>query len=312
MAATAVAFDKIPLGDLTRQVTAADLDRVQQRIAEMAARIPVPAAPNVVTVRGDYSVNGTEDVIHVDAQAGPVKISLLPPSSANRPVTIKQVNLQNGKSVVNPVTVVTRDGSNTIAGAAAYALDDSGAGSASFTADSQQHWPTSGSGGNPPAPPPGGLVYTGIPPIYVSGTVISFKGQPTPTPPVPTVTPWAAPVSFGTGMFEDGSGAETWRAEMLVDFTGAPSTMTLYWWFQALSTFGTGIFRIRIGGSAYRAIDGAIVASWSETSATMTARSVVVPGFTPPVGEQRVTLTCQSSVAASQRAQIQGVNLIFR
>lgn len=310
-AATAVKFEKLPLGDLSRTVTAADLDRVQQRIVDMAALIPVPKAPNVVTVRGDYELNGTEDVVHVDAQAGPVKIALLAPSSANRPVTIKQVNLQNGKSSVNPVTIVTRDRSKTIAGAAEYTLDDSGAGSASFTADDQQHWPFAGAGGNPPAPPPGGLVYVGVPPIKVTGNVISYIGTPAP-PPVQPVSPWVAPISFGPNLYEDQTGAETWRAEVLVDFTGSPSTATLYWWFESLSTAGTGTFQIRIGGSVYRAIDGAVAATWSETNTTLTARSIQVPGFVPPAGVQRVTLTCKSSASGGPKAQIQGANLIIR
>ena len=172
-AGAAVSYNKVPFGDANGPVTAADLDRVQQEIQNMAARIPRPQSPNVVSVSSDYQVNGTEDVLHVNAQAGPVKITLLSPSARNRPLTIKQVNLQTGKTQVNPVTIATRDGSNTIAGKPSIALDNTGTGSVSISADDAQHWPSTSSGGNPPVAPAGsGTVYVGDPPIYVSGSHI--------------------------------------------------------------------------------------------------------------------------------------------
>lgn len=131
-----------------------DIDRNLQAIQDAINSIPAPAVPNVVPVSSDYQVRGTEDVIHVDAQRGPVQITLLRPSAANRPLTIKQINVQTGATKVNPVTVVSPDRSNTIAGAPSYQLDDTGTGAVSITADNQQHYPSAGVGGNPPDPGP--------------------------------------------------------------------------------------------------------------------------------------------------------------
>lgn len=119
----------------------AELDRVQQNVAEFADSLPSPQNPLVVTISSDYTVSGFEDVIHVNAQARPVKVTLRKPSTSNRPLTIKQVNLQTGKTSVNPVTVASADGSKTIAGQSAITLGSSGTGSVSLTADNQQHWP---------------------------------------------------------------------------------------------------------------------------------------------------------------------------
>ncbi len=287
------------------QTDNADLDRVQKNIADLARQIPAASSPSVVTVTKDYRATGAEDVIHVDASAGPVRITLTRPAPNAKRLTVTQINLNT--TAVNQVTVTTPDGTNLIAGASSYQLDGSGTGSVTFTCDGSQYWPTAGASGNPPAP---GLVYVGVPPIYVAGNVISFKPTPTP-PPAPFVTPWVAPVGFGDGMYQDATGAETWRAEQTVDFTGAPSTLTLYWWFQSLSSAGTGTFQLRIGGSAYQALDGAVIATWAETSSTLTGRSVVVGGLVAPASVQRVTLTARSS-APGARAQVQGVSVVFR
>jgi hypothetical protein len=172
-------FKRIPTGN-------EDLDRVQQNVEQAFAGIPAPVAPNVVTVTSDYQVNGSEDVIHVNSQSGPVRVTLQRPSSANRPLVIKQTNTPTAKGKVNPVTVATADGSKTIAGLSTIALDPSGTGSVSITADSSQHWPSTG-GSAPVAPTPanpsgspggggGGTTrYTGLAPILVSGTVISVQ-----------------------------------------------------------------------------------------------------------------------------------------
>lgn len=179
MATGNVVYQKIPLGgDPSAPVTAEHLDRVQQAIVQMAATIQSPVAPNVVTVGSDYTVKGTEDVLHVTSQLSPVKITLLQPSSSNRPLTIKQVDVQGGKTQVNPVTIVTPDGSSTIAGKPSIALDSTGTGSVSISADNSQHWPSTSSGGNPPVAPPGsGTVYVAGPGIIISGNVISAKAS---------------------------------------------------------------------------------------------------------------------------------------
>lgn len=311
MAATGqVTYEKIPFADPSAPVTADDLDRVQQAIQKMAAKIPVPAAPNVVTVTKDYQVTGTEDVLHVNAQTGPVKITLLNPSSANRPLTIKQVNLQGAKTKVNQVTVVSRDGSATIAGQTSLTLDDSGTGSVSLTSDNQQHWPATSPGGNPPTPTPGAITYVGVPPIYVSANVISFKAQPTPPVPPPT-TPWFSPIVV-PGPLGDKSGSEVYLAEWQVDFTAAPGAVTLYLALQSLSALTGGVFNVRLGGSAFQALDGAIIETWTETSPTFAQHQFAIP-VTPPVGAQptRVTLSVKSA-AAGQLAQVQGINGTFR
>lgn len=289
----AIQFNRVPTGiDL--------VDQNLQRLEETLLAFSPSVKPNVVTVSGDYRVNGTEDVIHVDSSKGAVRITMPQPSSALRPLIIKQTNLQTGKSKVNPVTVASPDGQRTIAGNSTYALDATGTGSVSFSSDDSQHWPSAGSGGNPavlPASPP-------APPFIPTPT-------PTPTPP-PASTPWVAPVPFGDVLAGDpGAGAETWCAESLVDFTGSPGSVTVYWWFQSLSSSGNATFNLRVGGSTYKALDGGVVATWSEPNAAMTARSVTPVVIAPPSGIKRVTVTAQSS-GAGQKAQIQGINLLFR
>lgn len=153
-----------------------DLDRVQQRIQEFAESIPAQSGPVVVSVSSDYRLTGNEDVVHVDAQNGPVRVTLLAPSSANRPVTIKQVNPPTGNSSVNQVTVATADGSKTIAGASSYALDTTGTGSVTITADDRQHWPSTGGSASTAAPPSSstttiinqGSNVNGVPPVIVT------------------------------------------------------------------------------------------------------------------------------------------------
>lgn len=301
MAASAVNYRKIPLGNAEEFVTAAVVDRIQQRIQEMAQSIPVPSPPSVVSVNSDYTVNGTEDVLHVDAQDAPVKITLLHPSSAIRPLVIKQVNLQNGKSKVNQVTVSSPDGSKTIAGAASYVLDLSGTGSVGLSSDGQQHWPSAGAGGNPPISPTPAPVPPFVPPA-----------PPAPPPPAP-ITPWIAPVPYGTTSTYTSNtlGTETWGAECMVDFTQAPSALTAWLWLESFDSGGNGTIVIRVGGSAAKALDGVIVASLNETSTTNKARSIAV-AFATPAGAQplRVTLSVQSTVG--QKCTASGVNLQFR
>lgn len=299
MATGKVTYEKIPLGDPSAPITAVIIDRIQQRIQEMAQAIPVPASPNVVTVRGDYQVTGTEDVIHVDAQAGPVRITMLQPSSVNRPLAIKQINLQTGKSRVNQVTVVSPDGQPTIAGAAAFKLDASGTGSVAFSADDQQHWPAASAGGNPPISP----TPTPVPP---------FVPPPPPGPlPPPPITPWIAPVPYGTDntFISNTLGTETWGAECMVDFTQAPSALTAWLWFESQDSGGNGTINIRVGGTANKALDGVIIATFNETSVPIAPHSLAVP-FATPSGLLRVTLSTKST--AGQKCIASGVNLQFR
>lgn len=300
-----VKFNTLPTDDPT-------IRSLQENIKAMAAAIPTSSTPVVATITKDYQVTGTEDVIHVDAQGGPVKITLKSPSSTSRPVVIKQVNLQGSKSKVNPVTIVSANGSKTIAGANSLALDDTGTGSVTLTSDDLQHWPTSGAGGNPPVPVPSpspstGLIYIGISPIKIVGNVISFEGSPTP----PTVVPWVAPVPFGSqNTYISGStGAEAWANEIPVDFTGAPAGITAYFWFEASDTASAGTVRIRIGATPYKDITAPVFVSVPITSATMTTYSVPVP-ITTPIGLNRVTLTTQST--NTNKLTVTGVNLLFR
>lgn len=300
MAASPVNYRKIPLGDLTAPVTAEILDRMQQRIQEMAQSIPVPSPPNVVTVSSDYSVKGTEDVLHVNSQAGPIRVTLLQPSSSNRPITVKQVNLQSGKSKVNQVTVVTPDGSPVIAGAPSYALDTTGTGSVSFTADDQQHWPNASAGGNPPISPTPTPVPPFVPPVP-------------PVPPPPVITPWVAPVPYGnqnTFISNNTAGAENWSAECMVDFTNAPGTVTAYLWLEGEDTGASGIVRVRIGTGGYKSIADPVFVEVNVTASTMTPLPPTSLPISPPSGQNRVTLTLQST--NTNKTTITGVNLLFR
>lgn len=275
------------------------INRLQKNIDTLASQIPEKYKPNIVTVRGDYKVTGLEDAIHVDAQAGPVRITLQQPSSANKPLSIKQVNLQTGKSRVNQVTVMSPDGKATIAGAASFALDTSGTGSVAFTADDQQHWPAAAAGGNPPISPTPAPVPPYVPPA-----------PPPPIPP-PAITPWIAPVPYGTNNTYQSNtlGTETWGAECMVDFTQAPATLTAWLWFESQDSGGNGTINVRIGGSSNKALDGVVVATFNETSTSIAPHSLAVP-FATPSGLLRVTLSTQSAVG--QKCSASGVNLQFR
>lgn len=303
-----VAFKTVPTDDpVVRQL--------QENITSLANAIPTSSSPVVVSVSKDYQVTGQEDVVHVNSQSGPVTITLKSPSSKLRPVTIKQVNLQGSKTKVNPVTIVSSDGSKTIAGAASLALDDTGTGSVTLTSDNSQHWPTSGAGGNPPVPvpPPSGAAvfvpYIGIDPIKVVGNVISFTGVI--PPPVPSVTPWIAPVPYGNqNTFISGTtGAESWVAECMVDFTGAAGNISAYFWLEAQDSGSSGLVRIRIGATAYKDITAPICSSQAVSSTTMSGYSNVIT-FPSPIGLQRVTMTLQST--NTNKLIATGVNLQFR
>ncbi len=306
----AVGFKTVPTDDPV-------IRQFQENVATLAASIPTSTKPVIVTVTSDYQIKGTEDVIHVNAQAGPVKVTLRSPSSTSRPVTIKQVNLQGAKTAVHPVTVVSANGQKTIAGAASLALDDTGTGSVSLTSDDLQHWPTSGAGGNPPMPVPsptpggGGIVYIGGDNIKIVGNVISWVPPP-PSPIPPSVVPWIAPVPYGNQntFISNSVGTEAWAAECMVDFAGAPSAVTMYFWFEAQDTASNGILRIRIGGATYKDITGTQLISTAATSTTMTPGSIALPIASSPVGQQRITLTLQST--NTNKLTATGVNLQFR
>lgn len=302
----ALKFKPVPTADPVMR-------QVQENIAAFAESLPTSTPPVVVTVSKDYKILGTEDVVHVDAQAGPVKITLPNPSSTGKPVTIKQVNLQGAKTKVNPVTVVSANGQKTIAGAASLSLDDTGTGSVSLTSDDLQHWPATGAGGNPPVPPPtpgtppGGLVYVAGFGIKIVGNVISWTGSVTPPP---AVVPWVAPVPYGNqNTFIVNGAGEAWAAECMVDFQGAPSSVTAYFWFEALDTASNGIIRIRIGGTAYKDITGTEIIKVGANSTVMTPGSIAIP-ITTPIGQNRITMTLQST--NTNKTVATGVNLQFR
>jgi hypothetical protein len=301
-----VKFKTIPTEDPT-------IRTLQENISALAVQLQ-PRGPVVVTVSSNYKILGTEDIVHVDSQQGPVKITLPNPSSTAKPLTIKQVNLQGAKTKVNPVTIVSANGQKTIAGAASLALDDTGTGSVSLTSDDLQHWPATGAGGNPPVPPPtpgtptGGLVYVAGFGIKIVGNVISWTGS---TPPVPPVVPWVAPVPYGNQntFISNTAGTEAWAAECMVDFTNAPASLTAYLWFEAQDTASAGIVRIRLGGTSYKDITGTQLLSVPIGTTVMTSQSISQP-FADAPSLQRVTLTLQST--ATNKLTATGVNLLFR
>jgi hypothetical protein len=304
----AVGFKTVPTDDPV-------IRQFQENVAALAQAIPTSTKPVIVTVTSDYQIKGTEDVIHVNAQAGPVKVTLRSPSSTSRPVTIKQVNLQGAKTAVHPVTVVSANGQKTIAGASSLALDDTGTGSVSLTSDDLQHWPTSGAGGNPPVPVPSpgpspGLVYIAGDNIKIVGNVISWVPPP-PSPVPPFLVPWIAPVPFGNNntFISPSDGSEGWACDCMVDFTGAPSAVTAYFWFEADDTASAGIARIRIGNAGGGAVTDPTYVTASVTSTTETGYSVAIP-LAPPAGLNRVTLTLQST--NTNQTTLTGVNLQFR
>ena len=131
-----------------------DLDRVNQAVYEALTAIAPPASFEAVTVSKDYSARGDEGVIHVDASAGPVRVTLPKPSTGLPPLVVKQVNANKSpRATFGPVAVVAANNAKTIAGASSFALDASGTGSVTFTSDGQQHWPGAAAGGNPSVPP---------------------------------------------------------------------------------------------------------------------------------------------------------------
>ena len=143
-----------------------DLDRVNQAVYEALTAIAPPPSFEAVTVAKDYSARGDEGVIHVDASAGPVRVTLPKPSTDLPPLVVKQVNAsKNPRATFGPVTVVAANNAKAIAGASSFALDASGTGSVTFTSDGQQHWPGAAAGGNPSVPPAPAPMPPFVPPV---------------------------------------------------------------------------------------------------------------------------------------------------
>lgn len=118
-------------------------------------------------------------------------------------------------------------------------------------------------------------------------------------------------LDFSSDGLQDTTGAETWRDERVFDFSGAAApAFTLSLACLGMSTAGTGIARVRVGGTSH-APDGAVVAlayliGSSFTLVTVPPRTGVNPG-----GPALVKLTVQSS-AAGQKAQIKAVSISIR
>ena len=264
------------------------VDRAFDQVGAAFARVDQPELLTVVKVsKLEYRAVGNEDLIVANRSCTIV----LPAPSGPWHATI----VQGGKAVSVKVTCVSSsvpiDGNapGSVALDAAYS-------SASVFTDGTEYYVVGGTAAAPVIPP--------IPPFPPVVPPV------TPPTPVPVTAPWFAPVNFGGALVQDATGTETWQGEELVDFTGSPTSLTLYWWFQALSTSGTGTLRIRVGGSAYRALDGVILSAWPETSASMIGRSLQT-SIAPLTGIKRVTLSAQSS-GAGQKVQIQGMNAQFR
>lgn len=260
------------------------VDRAFDRVALAFSRVDSEGNAIVTPVNagGDFRAVGNEALIVVSV---PARVLLPTPT---KPWDVTVVQTCKGTVTIQPSSpTVALDGKTP----GSVALDEPFQ-SARIVTDGKAYYLVGGSASAPPVPP--------IPPFP--------PGPPFPPPPLPppAVIPWVAPLNFGSTLVGDTSGAETWQAEFVVNFTGAPSVPTLYWWFQALSSAGTGVFNVRVGGSAYKALDGAIVATWSETSPTFAERNVTAAVFAPS-GNQRVTLTAQASTAGA-KAQIQAAN----
>ena len=115
---------------------------------------------------------------------------------------------------------------------------------------------------------------------------------------------------FASDGLQDATGTETWRDERVCDFTAASSpNFAVMFAGLGMSTGGTGIARVRIGGTSH-ATDGTVVAIAFLIGATFTVfttrQTAVNPG-TPAL----LKLTVQSS-SNTQKAQIKGVTISIR
>lgn len=81
----------------------ADLDRVLQSFQQAIDQISTTQTPTRVSVKADYTVKATDDLVFVDASAGPVKITL--PPTGSTPVMLRKTDASG-----NAVTVQTTGG----------------------------------------------------------------------------------------------------------------------------------------------------------------------------------------------------------
>jgi hypothetical protein len=265
------------------------VDRALDKVALAFRRVDQSTALNVVAINqgGNYQATGLEDLIVVNR---PCTIVLPTPTVG---WFVRVVMVSKGVVLITPASpTVALDGSTpgSIDLARPYET-------AEIASDGTAYYTVGGSAAAPVIPP-----IPPFPPVVPPGPV---------PPPATTVTPWFAPVAWsGTGPYNSSSGAETWAAESIVDFTQAPSLLTAWWWFESLSASGTATFRIRIGGTSQGALNGAVFAVFTETSSTLVPHTGQATGVAP-AGMQRVTLSIQSS-AATVDAKIGYINLQFR
>lgn len=265
------------------------VDRALARVATAFAAVDKPTQLVVVQVNagGDYHAVGNEDLFVVSRTA---RIILPTPAGVPWRFSVKQTD--DGTVTILPASPsITVDG--TAPGKVVLDLADA---SASLATDGKVYYVIGGSASAPPLPP-----IPPFPPIV----------PPVPPGPPPAVNPWFAPIAFsGTGPYNDSSGSETWKAESMIDFTGAPAQLSAYWAFESQSAGGNGLYVLRVGGSAFQALDGIVIASFIDPFIGLTPHSVIQPWF-PPTGLQRVTLSMKSA-SSGQDAKIGYFNVLFR
>jgi hypothetical protein len=136
-----------------------------------------------------------------------------------------------------------------------------------------------------------------------------------PLPPVPTPsgqTGYLATYTYGPNSFGNSSGVESIAngAEFVQDFSkfGASIQVELTGWSK--SAAGPGTFRIRIGGTG-AGVDGIVVATLVQPSATLSKSPQAFGSFPNPGGTQFVKLTIQS-FSATNAATIQSMVLSLK
>lgn len=144
---------------------------------------------------------------------------------------------------------------------------------------------------------------------FASGSI------PQPLPPSPTpsgATGFTPTYNFGPNSYQDSSGAEVNQAsfQFMVDFTKFGPSITAELTHQSSSAGGSGVFRIRAGGTS-NTLTGIVALTLAQPSATLAKAPTGLGVFPNPGGVQPVKLSIQSA-GATQKALIQNMVLTLK
>lgn len=115
---------------------------------------------------------------------------------------------------------------------------------------------------------------------------------------------------FSSDALQDATGTETWRDERVCDFTAASSpNFAITFAGLGMSTGGTGIARVRMGGTSH-APDGTVVAVAFLVGAAFTVFKVSQTAVNP--GAATLLKLTMQSADNTQKAQIKSVLISVR